>query len=175
MQTAIETSAECLRRAGAHVRDVELPAEFSRLIDAQKAIMAYEAARNYLFETTRFAELVSEPFRALTEAGWRTSRDTYREAKRAVSDAMAVLATILGDYDVLLAPSAIGEAPVAATGTGDPVMSRMWTALHVPCITVPAGTGPRGLPLGVQFVAACHADDSLLRIAGWAHRALAAR
>ncbi len=175
MQTAIETSAECLRRAGAHVRDVELPAEFSRLIDAQKTIMAYEAARNYLFETTRFAELVSEPFRALSETGWRTSRDTYRQAKRAVSDAMAVLARIFGDYDALLAPAAIGEAPLAATGTGDPVMSRMWTALHVPCITVPAGVGPHGLPLGVQFVAAYSADDSLLRVAEWARRALAAR
>ena len=157
------------------MRDVELPAEFSRLIDAQKTIMAYEAARNYLFETTRFAELVSEPFRALTETGWRTSRDRYRQAKRAVSDAMAVLARIFGDYDALLAPAAIGEAPLAATGTGDPVMSRMWTALHVPCITVPAGVGPHGLPLGVQFVAAYSADDSLLRVAEWARRALAAR
>lgn len=50
-----------------------------------------------------------------------------------------------------------------------------WTALHVPCITVPAGMGPRGLPLGVQFVAAYNAYDLLLRIAEWARRALAAR
>ena len=88
---------------------------------------------------------------------------------------MAVLARIFGDYDALLAPAAIGEAPLAVNGTGDPVMSRMWTALHVPCITVPAGVGPQGLPLGVQFVAAYNADDVLLRVAEWARRVLAAR
>jgi hypothetical protein len=41
----------------------------------------------------------------------------------------------------LIAPAAIGEAPLAETGTGDPVMSRMWTALHVPCLAVPTGKG----------------------------------
>jgi Asp-tRNA(Asn)/Glu-tRNA(Gln) amidotransferase A subunit family amidase len=84
-QAAVEASAEQFRRAGAHVTDVALPGHFAALIDAHKAIMAYEAAHNYVFETIRFANLLSEPFRALCDLGWRVGRDVYANAKRDVA------------------------------------------------------------------------------------------
>ena len=52
----------------------------------------------------------------------------------------------MADFDVLLTPSAPGEAPAGLGWTGDPIFNAAWTALHVPCITVPAGVGPAGLP-----------------------------
>jgi len=172
-QRAIEEGTETLRRAGARVRDVELPPGFAALIDAQKTIMAYEAARNYVFETTRHAERLSEAFRALTDQGGRTPRAAYLDAQRLVRDARAGLGAVLAGCDALIVPATTGEAPLAASGTGDPVMSRMWTALHVPSLAIPVTTGPQGLPVGLQVIGAQGADAQLLQVGEWAARALA--
>jgi len=171
-QAAVETVAEALRSAGARVRDADLPKHWSALIDAQKIITAYETAHNYVYETIQHAYLLSEPFRVLNERGWRTSRDTYTGAKQAVASAIAQFGGVVAGYDALITPAAIGETPLAATGTGDPLMSRMWTALHVPSLVIPVATGPRGLPVGVQLIAPFGADDLLLRVGQWLHDAL---
>jgi len=39
--------------------------------------------------------------------------------------------------------------------------------LHVPCVTVPAGTGPKGLPVGVQIVGRIGDDARTLAAAQW--------
>ena len=46
-------------------------------------------------------------------------------------------------YDVLLTPSASGEAPFADLGTGDPQFSRGWTLFGLPCLNPPFATGAR--------------------------------
>lgn len=48
----------------------------------------------------------------------------------------------------------------------------LWTLLHMPCLTIPAGRGPAGLPLGVQLVARRYADAPLLDIGLWVEREL---
>jgi Asp-tRNA(Asn)/Glu-tRNA(Gln) amidotransferase A subunit family amidase len=170
VREAVEAGAESLRRAGARVHEVVLPAHFAALIDAQKTIMACEAARNFLFETTRHGERVSDALRALADLGWRTPRSAYVDAKRMVAGAASELGAVLAGCDALIAPATLGEAPLAAAGTGDPVMNRMWTALHVPCMAVPLTTGPQGLPVALQLVAATGADELLLKVADWASR-----
>ena len=51
--------------------------------------------------------------------------------------------------DILVTPAAPGEAPKGIGWTGEPAFNSIWTSLHVPCVTVPAGFGPNGLPLGI--------------------------
>jgi len=68
-------------------------------------------------------------------------------------------------------PSGSIEAPDLAT-TGDPVFNRAWSALGAPAITVPAGAGPSGLPLGVQIVGLPGQDARVVACAGWIERAL---
>ena len=173
-RVAVDSAAENLRRAGALVCDVVLPAHFDTLVDDQKTIMAYEAARNYVFETTRFADRLSDAFRALTHEGAKIGRARYRDALQKTAIAALEFETLVGDCDALITPAALGEAPLAATGTGDPVMSRMWTALRVPALAVPFAKGPRGLPIGLQLIAARGADRLLLRVGQWASRVLSA-
>ena len=74
--------------------------------------------------------------------------------------------------DVLLTPSAPGEAPRGLASTGEALFNRNWTLLGVPCITLPAGLGPLGLPLGVQLVGDYDEDERLLLVAEWVQRAL---
>ena len=71
-------------------------------------------------------------------------------------------------FDLLLTPSARGEAPQGLASTGDSLFNRVWTLLGVPCVTLPWGSGPQGLPLGMQLVAAIEQDTALLAHAQWA-------
>ena len=48
------------------------------------------------------------------------------------------------------------------------MFNRAWTLLGVPCVTMPHGKGPQGLPLAVQLVGAMDADMALLGWAQWA-------
>lgn len=165
---AVEQFAERCRQAGASVVEITLPEHFTALIDAHKTIMAYEAAHNYCYETTRWSAQLSSAFLALTATGRQVGRAAYREALARVALAGQELRSITGGLDALIAPAAIGEAPLATSGTGDPVMSRMWTALQLPALAVLAAKGATGLPLAVQLVAARGADDLLLQVGHWA-------
>lgn len=166
-QRALEDMVQRCRQAGAEVRELALPAQFEALIDAQKTIMAYEAAHNYVFETTRRPDQLSPAFRALTDTGRKIGRDDYRQARRAVMLANRSLRVLAAEFDAWISPASLGEAPLADSGTGDPVMSRMWTALQGPSLCVPVARGPQGLPLAVQLVALPGADDQLLQAGQW--------
>jgi Asp-tRNA(Asn)/Glu-tRNA(Gln) amidotransferase A subunit family amidase len=74
--------------------------------------------------------------------------------------------------DALVTPSAPGEAPAGLEWTGDPAFNLIWTSLHVPCVTVPAGTGPGSLPLGIQIVTRIGEDRQALAWAQWVAAAL---
>jgi Asp-tRNA(Asn)/Glu-tRNA(Gln) amidotransferase A subunit family amidase len=72
------------------------------------------------------------------------------------------------EFDFLVTPAAAGEAPATLRSTGTSEFNRIWTLLGVPCITLPGGAGPSGLPLGVQLAGRRNEDMQLL---GWADRA----
>jgi amidase len=76
------------------------------------------------------------------------------------------------DYDFLLTPAAPGEAPVGIGHTGNPVFTKVWSVLGVPCVSVPAYKGATGLPIGVQIIGAYGSDTATLAWADWVHRRL---
>ena len=82
------------------------------------------------------------------------------------------LGDVFADIDVLLAPSTIGEAPTGIEATGDPLFNRIWTLLRTPCVHVPFGRGPSGLPVGVTIVGPIGADRATLLAADWIHAKL---
>jgi amidase len=84
-----------------------------------------------------------------------------------------MFAEACGECDVLLAASATGEAPLGLTSTGNAAPSTIWTALHVPSITIPVFKGPAGLPVGAQLIGRRNDDRKLLAAARWAYQRLA--
>jgi Asp-tRNA(Asn)/Glu-tRNA(Gln) amidotransferase A subunit family amidase len=66
------------------------------------------------------------------------------------------------ELDLWASPAAPGVAPEGLHATGDPNMNLPWTHAGLPAVTVPAGTGARGLPLGLQLAARFGADETLL-------------
>jgi Asp-tRNA(Asn)/Glu-tRNA(Gln) amidotransferase A subunit family amidase len=73
----------------------------------------------------------------------------------------------LAPFDAVLTFAAAGEAPLRTQGTGDPIFATLWSLIGAPAFSLPLLTGPRGLPLGVQAVAAPGADVRLTRAAAW--------
>jgi Asp-tRNA(Asn)/Glu-tRNA(Gln) amidotransferase A subunit family amidase len=170
-QANLEDAARRLAAAGAQVRDYEMPRDSVQLFDRHKVIMGFESARALAWEYRTHPDLISASLRPRLEEGWKVTRADY-DAMRALAErCRRALADDLRDIDFLLTPSAPGEAPASLASTGDPVFNRAWTLLGVPCVTLPYGRGPKGLPLGVQLVGAFDADSALLGWARWAERA----
>ena len=174
MRDALEAAVESLRHAGATVDEIELPEAFAAVIDAQQVIMTYETARNYVFEMTQRPDGLSASFRAICDAGMRIERATYLDSVRRVAEAGRMLPDAMRDCDALVTPATRGEAPPIDAGTGDPVMSRIWTALGVPTLAIPVPRAHGALPVAVQLVSAIDADPRLLALGDWVTHALAA-
>jgi len=110
---------------------------------------------------------LSPQLTALLDRGLAARPDEVEAAKVRAGQAWTAMTGVLSSVDALLTPSAPGEAPAGLGSTGDPVFNRVVTLLGFPAISLPAGTGPAGLPLGVQLVGAPHADAALLAVATW--------
>lgn len=174
-QSLLEEAAGALSKRGATITEIELPEDFDRLYDEQVLIMNYEAARALAWEYTYHAEKLSKFMRETVAEHLKTPRETYEEAMHHAQACRLRFSQIMADLDVLLTPSAPGEAPVGIDNTGSSLFNRNWTLLGVPCISIPAGTGPMGLPLGVQLVGAYDADEHVLACAEWVAQQLSPR
>ncbi len=164
---AFEEAVCRLRTDGADARNVELPETFAGLGEAQATIMGYESARNFAAELSLHAEALTPRLLRALEAGARIPAADYVAAKRRAQACRLELPRVLAECDVLVTPSTPGEAPAGLESTGDPVMNRVWTLLHGPCVTVPCGPGPQGLPLGLQIVGPNGTDAPTLSAAAW--------
>ncbi len=171
-QALLHDAAERLRRAGARVTALTLPPVFQAAADAHPVVMNAESARSMGWELLCHRDGLSAGLREKLE--WGLSQlGQLPAARAALCGAREAFAPVTDGVDVLLTPSAPGEAPAGLGWTGDPAFNSLWTAIHVPCVTVPAGTGPAGLPLGVQLVGRVGEDARVLAAAHWVGAALA--
>jgi Asp-tRNA(Asn)/Glu-tRNA(Gln) amidotransferase A subunit family amidase len=148
--------------------------EFADLVAAQEAVQGFEGVRCCAYELKHHREQLSPRLLELMEAGQQTSYATYTAAIALAERCRRHLETVFTTHDVLLAPSAPGEAPAGLSATGNPLFNRMWTLLHVPAVSLPGYVGANGLPVGVQVIGPIGADDRLLAIADWLHVRLSA-
>jgi Asp-tRNA(Asn)/Glu-tRNA(Gln) amidotransferase A subunit family amidase len=162
----LEHTAAVLAAAGATVRDVALSP--SDILDHHRRIFEFEAARNYAYEYEVHGEKLSEALRdGLLARGRALPLAAYVEAIETAEAFRRNLDDVFADVDVLLAPSAVGEAPEGLDSTGDARFNAIWTLAWTPCLTLPAGNGRKGLPLGIQLVGPRFRDEALLDAAAW--------
>jgi Asp-tRNA(Asn)/Glu-tRNA(Gln) amidotransferase A subunit family amidase len=164
--------AQAEKALAGFVQQLALPTELQGLVARQKAVQAFETARSLHHEHQHHAAQLSAPLLALLEDGMRISGETHAKNLQAVAHQRQVVADLFRDHDVLLAPSAIGEAPAGLETTGDPLFCRGWTLLGLPCIHLPFARGRNGLPVGLQLVGRFADDHRLLAAAHWVHERL---
>jgi Asp-tRNA(Asn)/Glu-tRNA(Gln) amidotransferase A subunit family amidase len=165
-QALLERTASRLSSAGAMVKDVApVPADF---LEHQHRVFAFEAARNYAYEYEAHGDKLSAALRdGLLKPGRELPLSRYVEAIETAEAVRARLDDVFAEFDVLLAPSAVGEAPKGLDSTGDACFNAIWTLAWTPCVTLPAGAGQKGLPLGIQLVGPRFRDETLLDAAAW--------
>lgn len=172
-QKAFESAAQRLAKAGASLRDVTIDPALKTAHDRSRIITGYELARAYAYEWFNHRDQLSAAFARNVADGMAIAFADYNGARGAFDVARRAAVDAFGDCDFWLTLPAPGEAPKGIEATGDPVFNRLWTLLHVPCLTVPYGKGPAGLPLGVQLIGPPRGAARLLAAGRWVEVALA--
>jgi Asp-tRNA(Asn)/Glu-tRNA(Gln) amidotransferase A subunit family amidase len=166
-RAALEQAAAALG-----VEEVELPAEFAGLAAAQETVMAYDVARNLEPEWREHRDQLSDAMRNYLERAHSVSVADAEAGAALAERCGSMLPGVFGDFDALLVPAALGEAPLRTEGhTGDPLLCRAWTFLGVPALSVPGMVGPAGMPVGVQLVG--RSDSAVLGAGAWVEATLA--
>lgn len=143
------TAKEALAKKGASVEEIELPEEFSRVLDWAGKVLAGEGRSSFLgrefagfcfssyfvrccvvmrCETDhRDAEYLhdkanlSKYIQEIVENGSKTSRKDLLDAYDNVARLRPIWDDIASKYDAVLAPSVPDEAPIGISRTGSPV------------------------------------------------------
>ena len=161
-----------LAGSAAALVEVELPAALADWIGLQKSVMAFEMARSLSHERLRHRERLGAQLSALMDEGMAISGARHADDLARTERMRHAIERLFDAHDVLLAPSAIGEAPHGLDATGDPLFCRGWTLLGLPCVHLPVGVGSHGLPIGLQAIGRRHDDHRLLSWADRLHLAL---
>jgi Asp-tRNA(Asn)/Glu-tRNA(Gln) amidotransferase A subunit family amidase len=159
----IEALMASLREAGVVVSAIDLPFPTEDFSQLQQELCYWEAARILL--GAGGAHLVPE-LRSLLAAYLDVDLAHYAAARRRRQAYQAQFEALAAGYDAVVLPAATGIAPPLAS-TGDAIMSRFWTALHVPAITVPIWRSAEGMPLGLQLLGRIGEDKPLAEVAEW--------
>jgi Asp-tRNA(Asn)/Glu-tRNA(Gln) amidotransferase A subunit family amidase len=164
-KAALARGAEILAAAGAHCEPLRLDARFNGLVAAHETIALAETRAAFLAEYRRAGHLLDDEFKAKVENRSGVTAQQLRDAYDLAGECRAAFDRIAADYDAILTPAAVGEAPIGLAGTGDHVFNRTWTLLHVPCVAVPGFKGPNGVPVGLQLVGPRFEDGRILAVA----------
>src|ERR1700681_1579900 len=169
----LEAAVDRLAAAGAAITETELPAACAEGDERQRVLGSFEGLRNHMPELYRHEALLSAPLREEKIAlGRELSLDAFRAACRGAENARVAAQSWSSVFDAILTLPAPGQAPRGLADTGSAVFNALWTQLYMPCLTLPAGHGPDGLPVGVQLIARRHADERLLAVGLWVEHRL---
>lgn len=166
-RAALEAAAAALAAAGIRVEEIALPAGFEGFNEWQSTVLRFEAWRTFAYERTVHPNRLAPATLEELDAGSRIARRDYLDAKARIRGCRSMIAQVFAPVDLLLAPSAPGEAPRGLESTGEATFNRLWTGLLTPCLNLPGFTGPGGLPVGVQTIGARDDDRRLLRWSAW--------
>lgn len=166
-EATIAGCEELVTALGGQIERIPAPQFFSGLLDCHQTIYDYELYRCLQDERENHWNQLSDGMKSVLEIAGEYNDEQYQESIEVYKAAKSWFGRFFYDYDAILTPSAIGEAPLLSKGTGDPVCCTIWTLCGLPCLSLPLLEGEKNLPIGVQVVAGENEDDRLLRTTRW--------
>jgi Asp-tRNA(Asn)/Glu-tRNA(Gln) amidotransferase A subunit family amidase len=155
---ALESATIALAAAGASTGEAVLPPEFDGVEESFGVISTVEASRALAIEARDHMPKLNSWIRGSLAAAASHDQSRYDNAQHHAIECQSALAGMFQRFDVLLTPSTAGEAPADLVSISSSVFNRIWTLMHVPCLTIPAYRGPNGMPVGIQVVGPIGAD-----------------
>ena len=154
-----------LAAAGAIVTELDLPQPFDQLVDVQKCIMLSEGRATFLAEYRKDPGRLHPGLRSQVENAAGYTLAQLREAHDIAANCRRAFDAIAGEFDAVLTPSTIGDAPMATEGSGAMIFNAIWSLLQTPCVNVPVARPAGALPVGLTVTGPRYSDRRILAIA----------
>ena len=154
-----------LAAAGAIVTELDLPQPFDQLVDVQKCIMLSEGRATFLAEYRKDPGRLHPGLRSQVENAAGYTLAQLREAHDIAANCRRAFDAIAGEFDAVLTPSTIGDAPMATEGSGAMIFNAIWSLLQTPCVNVPVARPVGALPVGLTVTGPRYSDRRILAIA----------
>ncbi len=169
-EQAFAEGLRVLRKSGLKIASAAWP-DFP-LADIGRAVLGAEmaAAHEEFIRSERLDELVDKGQKEGLRAYLKLMAADYARALQQRQAASRAILRMFEHFDALVAPSLIGEAVTLDTnlstrfGRGRTGTSVLGAVAGVPCLSVPMGFGPNGLPLGLSITGNLFAEMTILQI-----------
>lgn len=164
-RAALEALLQRLADGGTDIVTVDWDPAFDAINTWQDEIMQDGGRSAFRPEWLQAPDLLHEEFQRKLGNHLGLTPARLRSALDAVARCRIDFEQRLQGLDAAVTLSAPGVAPVGLHTQGQATFNRLWTALQVPCISLPALWSPQGLPMGLQLVQARYEDARLLQVA----------
>ena len=149
-----------------NVIDLEIDNLISKSDALHLDISGYEFKRSISHERFNYYDQLSDQLRnGRLNDGYQVSNKNYQLALKDLSILKNQIDAVFDETDLIITPSAPGEALKGLEYTGSPIFNTTWSLNGNPCITLPLFKGKQELPIGCQLVARFGEDDQLLNYA----------
>ena len=163
---AFEHFLNLLRSDKLNVVDLEIDNLISKSDALHLDISGYEFKRSISHERFNYYDQLSDQLRnGRLNDGYQVSNKNYQLALKDLSILKNQIDAVFDKTDLIITPSAPGEALKGLEYTGSPIFNTTWSLNGNPCITLPLFKGKQELPIGCQLVARFGDDDQLLNYA----------
>lgn len=165
---AWDKAKELLTDAGAHVEEVDLPAEFDKMTEWHRNILHMEGQSAFLGDYLTSPQHLDPWVTKHVENDTATTRREHLDSYDNIARLRPIIDGIAAKYTALITPSVTDEAPLTEEPlrfTGDASFNLMWTVLYLPVLNIPGFVGPNGLPVGLSMVTPRFTEEHLLHTA----------
>ncbi len=176
VNAAVKEAIRVLRGLGAKVRPVSIPGLQQASIAAFIALLAEGTASLGKWHLTRYRDL-GEDVRSRLNLGAAVKAIQYLKAQRIRRKTREIFLKTFSEVDALITPQLpitaplIGQESVSFGKKAEAVPSaltrftRIYNLIGIPCISLPCGFSPSGMPIGLQIAARPFGEEMVLKVA----------
>ena len=162
-QNNLETFIDTLKMDKLNIIDLNIDKLISKADQLHLDISGYEFKRSISFERFNYYDQLSDQLRnGRLNDGYQVSNEKYKIALKNLNVLKHETDLVFNDIDMIITPSAPGEALKGLEYTGSPMFNTTWSLNGNPCITLPLFRGDKDLPIGCQLVTKFGDDNQLL-------------